>query len=385
VKIPQLGRLAALAVFGIAAAEVLIMISPFAGFFYASLRFEPILGLLSASPLTAWLDGFFLNHAVVTTSLPLELHRKAGLVVLVVGVAGFAISAVQVYGNKLLGRGVARGLLYRFVRHPQYLCLGLAGWGLLTLWPRFLLLGLWVTMLFLYAGLARYEERRMEERFGDVYRGFAGTRGAFLPGSPIRRLFEASFARLRPRALGWVSAYVVCLLLAFSLGFVLRAHTRASTALVVEPEDRAVVISAWPQPDDWIRGVYRAAVANPEVGGRLEDAAGEQPLVVTVLPPRYGMKGMYYESTPGRPHRGGDGRTLMGVDPDRANEAVEVVFSRADKAYRPRIALSEALDAAVRLTPLVVVDVVPATAEVLRVHVPPPRNAWGAKVVMPMF
>lgn len=103
------------------------------------------------------------------------------------GLAGFAVSAAQVYGNKLLGRGVARGLLYRFVRHPQYLALGVAGWGLLTLWPRFLLLGLWVTMLFLYAGLARHEERRMAERFGDAYRRFAvmgAPRSAWMVSSP---------------------------------------------------------------------------------------------------------------------------------------------------------------------------------------------------------
>jgi protein-S-isoprenylcysteine O-methyltransferase Ste14 len=385
VKLPQVGRLGALAVTSVAAAEVLLMVSPFAGFFYASLQFEPLLGMLAASPVTAWLDAFFLNHAVVTTSLLLELHRKAGAVVLVAGLAGFAVSALQVYANKLLKRGMATGLLYRFVRHPQYLSLGVAGWGLLTLWPRFLLLGLWVTMLFLYAGLARHEERRMAERFGDTYRRFAKTRDALLPGSPIRRLFEASFGRLRPRALGWVSAYVVCLSVAFSLGFALRAYTRASAAMVIEPEDRAVVISARPQPDEWIRRVYRAAVADADVRGHLERGAREQPVVVTVLPPRYGMKDMYYQRTPARPHTGGGWRTLMGVDPDATDDPVELVFSRVEKAYQPNLALTDALDAGVRLIPLLVVDVLPAMAQVVRIHVPPPQNAWGPNVVMPLF
>ena len=87
--------------------------------FYASLRFEPVLGVLSTSPLTAWLDGFFLNHAVVTASVVLEWQRTVGLGLIVVGLAGFALSAVQVYGNKLRKRGVTRGFLYRFVRHPE--------------------------------------------------------------------------------------------------------------------------------------------------------------------------------------------------------------------------------------------------------------------------
>jgi len=140
-------------VLGVAAVEVLIMISPFAGFFYASLQFESLLGFLSKSSWTAWLDGFFLPHSVITTSLLLEWHRKVGLALVFLGLGGFLVSAVQVYGNKIRKRSVAKGLLYRFVRHPQYLCLSVAGWGLLTMWPRFLLLGIWVAMLFLYAGL----------------------------------------------------------------------------------------------------------------------------------------------------------------------------------------------------------------------------------------
>ncbi|MBT8363079.1 MAG: hypothetical protein KJP23_00135, partial [Deltaproteobacteria bacterium] len=64
----HIGRFGAILVLGIAALEVLIMISPFAGLFYTSLRYESLFGVLSQSSLTAWLDGFFLNHSVVTTS-----------------------------------------------------------------------------------------------------------------------------------------------------------------------------------------------------------------------------------------------------------------------------------------------------------------------------
>lgn len=379
-----LGRLSALAVLGVAAAEVLIMISPFAGFFYASLGFEPALGFLSTSPITAWLDGFFLNHAVVTRSALLEWQRRAGPGLIVLGLAGFVLSAVQVYGNKIRKRGVAKGLLYRFMRHPQYLCLGVAGWGLLTMWPRFLLLGIWVTMLFLYAGLARFEERRMAERFGDDFRRFADARGAFLPGSPIRRVFDATLGRLRPRALGWATAYVFCLALAFSLGFAARAWTRASTAILVEPEHRTVVVSAWPKPEEWMAKVLREALNHDEVGRRLRDGRGESPIVATILPPGYGMKGMYYKLPPGLP-AGERAGPLMGVDPDTTDEPVELVFARAEKAYRRTLGLGDALDAGVRLTPLLVVSVVAARGEVTSVRVPLPRNAWGPGVVMPVF
>ena len=53
----QLGRLGAVLVLGLAACEVLIMISPFAGFFYGGVRFEPFLGFLSESRASAWLNG----------------------------------------------------------------------------------------------------------------------------------------------------------------------------------------------------------------------------------------------------------------------------------------------------------------------------------------
>lgn len=372
-------------VFGVAAAEVLIMISPFAGFFYAGLRFEPLLGFLSRSPATAWLDGFFLNHAVVTASPLLELHRKAGPVVLAIGLGGFLLSALQVYGNKVLRRGVVRGLLYRFARHPQYLCLGIAGWGLLSMWPRFLLLGIWVTMLFLYAGLARYEERRMEARFGEDYRRLAGSRSAFLPGSPVHRLFVATFARLEPRALGWAAAYVFCLGLAFSLAFALRAYTRASTAILFQPEHHAVVVSAWPKPEEWMAQVFRVALSHEQVRERLRAVRVGTALVATILPPRYGMKGMYYTLPPGQRASGHASGPLMGVDPDSSDEPVELVFSRAEKPYREGLALEAALDVDVRLVPLVVVSVVPGSGEVVSVRVPLPRNAYGPAVIMPVF
>lgn len=380
-----LGRYGALAVLGLAAAEVIIMISPFAGFFYAGARFEPLLGLLSRSPLTAWLDGFFLSHSVVTTSALLEWQRKIGVYLFGLGLAGFFVCAFQVYGNKLSRRGVATGLLYRYVRHPQYLCLALAGWGLLTAWPRFLLLGIWVTMLFLYAGLARFEERRLEERFGEGYRSFGATRGAFFPGSPFHRLFEATFGRLRPRPLAWAGAYVFSLALAFSLAFGLYAHTRANAAVLFQPAQQTVVVSVWPQPEEWLAKVYQAALTDEQVRQRLAQAG--QPLVATILPPRYGMKGMYYKRPPTEDAREKtrERGPLLGVDPATTDEPVEVVFSRARKPYKDDLPLREVLDPGVRLTPLVVAEVLPATGEVTGTHVPLPQNAWGPNVVMPLL
>jgi hypothetical protein len=164
-----------------------------------------------------------------------------------------------------------------------------------------------------------------------------------------------------------------------------RAYTRASTAIAVQPQHRTVVVSAWPKPEEWVAKVFRAAVSHEAVQRRLRDTQGDSPIVATILPPRYGMKGMYYTLAPGQPADGESQGPLLGVDPDTTDEPVEVVLSRAEKAYKPTLALEDALDADVRLTPLVVVNVVPASGEVTTVKIPLPQNVWGPKVVMPVF
>lgn len=51
---------------------------------------------------------------------------------------------------------------YARVRHPQYSFLALAGLGLLIVWPRFILLIIYIQMLWFYYLLARSEEERMQ-------------------------------------------------------------------------------------------------------------------------------------------------------------------------------------------------------------------------------
>ncbi len=59
--------------YGLVMFEVIIMISPFAFYFYAA--YGPTLKWLNHSRATAWLTGFVLPHAVFTTSPFLEFLR----------------------------------------------------------------------------------------------------------------------------------------------------------------------------------------------------------------------------------------------------------------------------------------------------------------------
>ena len=110
------------------ALEIVIMISPFAFFFYAV--FNPFLLALNQSPMTRWLTAFFLPHMIVPPNEALKVIRILGSVFFVGGTLLFFVCAIQVYAGKLLKKGVATGGLYRIIRHPQYLGLGLAALGL---------------------------------------------------------------------------------------------------------------------------------------------------------------------------------------------------------------------------------------------------------------
>lgn len=128
--------------------EVLIMISPFAAFFYAA--FNPFLLFLAGSQATHWLADFFLPHMVSPPSALLKMIRVSGSFFFVGGATVFLVCAGQVYFDKFFRRGPALRGLYTWIRHPQYGALAVTGIGLSILWPRFLTVVLWVAMMGLY-------------------------------------------------------------------------------------------------------------------------------------------------------------------------------------------------------------------------------------------
>jgi protein-S-isoprenylcysteine O-methyltransferase Ste14 len=203
--------------------EIVIMISPFAFFFYAA--FNPFLLALNQSSITRWLTAFFLPHMVVPPNEALAIVRILGSVFFVVGTLIFLVCAAQVYMDKLLKKGVATKGFYTVIRHPQYLGLGFAALGLAIMWPRFLTLTLFAVMLFLYYLLAKDEERRMTNRFGDSYISYMDRTGMFFPRVIEKVLIGSSKSQQR---LGFGKAiliFVVLLVVVIGSGFILRAYT----------------------------------------------------------------------------------------------------------------------------------------------------------------
>jgi protein-S-isoprenylcysteine O-methyltransferase Ste14 len=207
----------------IVAMEIVIMISPFAMFFYSV--FNPFLTALNSSSLTRWLAAFFLPHMVVPPNLTLQTLRIIGSILFVVGLTIFLYCAIQVYGGKILRRGPAKWGFYAIVRHPQYAALAMAALGMSIMWPRFLTLALFAVMLFLYYLLGVSEENRMLSRFGESYQEYVNRMGMFVP-KPIERIFIGNNHVRKPLTFAKGAMILITLLIIIiGGGFVLRSYT----------------------------------------------------------------------------------------------------------------------------------------------------------------
>ena len=78
-------------VFFIVAFEIMIMISPFAFFFYSV--FNPVFHFLDSFTATRWLTTFFLPHMILPHTLFLKAVRVFGSVCFVVGSLTFFVCA----------------------------------------------------------------------------------------------------------------------------------------------------------------------------------------------------------------------------------------------------------------------------------------------------
>ena len=268
----------AIVLYFVIALEFLIMISPFAGFFYSV--FNPVLIAADRYPATRWLSAFFLPHMIVPPDALLKFIRVMGSVLLVAGVAVFLVCAMQVYAHKLLKKGAALRGLYTVLRHPQYLGLGVAGLGLSILWPRFLILLLWLVMLLLYYLLAVDEERRMLRTYPATYAPYMEKTGMFLPRQLERRVLPAS-------RVGKGAAFLLIAALVLGGAFALRDYTVQHLPLWSEANVVAVAVN----PDDAPMMDYRLpdVLRLPEVRARITE--GKRYLVY-FLPPNYIMQGL---------------------------------------------------------------------------------------------
>jgi len=388
--------------------EIVIMISPFAFFFYAA--FNPFLLALNQSSMTRWLTAFFLPHMIVPPNEVLTVVRILGSLFFVIGMLIFLICAAQVYGGKLLKRGVATKGFYTFIRHPQYLGLGLAALGLAIMWPRFLTLTLFAIMLFLYYLLAKDEEGRMINRFGESYIAYMKRTGMFFPYF-IEKVLTGN--QKPPQRLSIGKAVIIFLVLLVTIagsGFILRAYTVHHLPLGQVNDVDVITITG----EDLIiaKQLLPSVLQDPVISTKLQiikNSRGHR-LLAYFIPIDYVMQGMIADTgsewklfeqhktigmiteyifhpfahlTKGHSHHGSTGppEPSMHNSPAMKRRIVFIEISRDNGEL-----ISPFDDFNINLTrvPRFFVDVHLHTGEVLHVQDTPTGSGWGT-VPTPMF
>jgi protein-S-isoprenylcysteine O-methyltransferase Ste14 len=264
------------------ALEVFYMVTPFAAYLYGV--YGPGLDALRVTEATGWLVGFFLPHIVRETTSPLVTwHAAIGAALLVSGLVGFGVGAVQVYWRKLRRAGPVVGGVYRWIRNPQYVALMVSSLGMLLLWPRYLVLFGFVTVCFAYVLLARAEERICRRDFPE-YDAYAARTGAFLPAvveRPFRRIPWPQ--RRSGRGVATLAVYAAVLFVAF--GGARRTHDHAVSSVYVHATAVSVYVSLGRLDPDTIAGLARVAAAHPEVQAALGGHAGPDARFINYVMP----------------------------------------------------------------------------------------------------
>jgi protein-S-isoprenylcysteine O-methyltransferase Ste14 len=284
-KAMKISAFASILVFFVVAFEIMIMISPFAFFFYSV--FNPIFNWLGQFAATRWLTAFFLPHMILPPTLFLKTIRISGSAFFILGALVFIVCALQIYLGKLFKRGVADKGLYRYVRHPQYLALGVWGIGMSILWPRFIVLATLSLMFILYYFLAKDEERRMSNRYGESYETYLKNTGMFFPKSVEG--FFSFMGRFVPRPpLNYAVIPVMIIIAVLGSGFVLREITLAS--LPFESKDNLTIVSILPEDSESGANAI-AGILNGEHDGKISLSADKDYLGY-LMPADYIMQGM---------------------------------------------------------------------------------------------
>jgi protein-S-isoprenylcysteine O-methyltransferase Ste14 len=392
----------------IVALEFVIMISPFAFVFYAAMN--PFLLALNQSALTRWLTAFFLPHIVVPPNAFLKGVRVLGSVAFLSGMVVFVVCALQVYAGKLLRPGVAHRGLYAVIRHPQYLALAVAAWGLAVMWPRFLTLTLFGVMLFLYYLLARDEERRMLNRFGESYQRYLERTGMFMPRVVERLLGKGAEPPPGITPLRAIGILLGLLVVCVGSGFVLRGYTVRHLRLAqVSGVDTLTITTDDLEP---AKELVASVLAEPSVASKLKALHGgaDHRVLAYFLPINYIMQGMIADTGPewklfqhhrtfrmiaeyiihpfahvagGHQHMPG----MMHHDPSLHNSAMmkrRIIFLDISVGQKPLPSIFHDFDINAQRAPLFFVDVHLHTGEILQVKDLPEGSGWGS-VPTPMF
>lgn len=303
--------------------EFFYMASPFAIYFYSI--YGPGLEFINGNPALAWLSSTFLPHIVAeTSSMLVNLHNVIGILLVVIGFFGFCISAIRIYYSKLTRKEAVTSGVYKFIRHPQYLSLIICSFGLLLLWPRYIVLLSILAMLFAYYFLAKAEEAECEEKFGQSYVDYKNKTSMFLPFRlPLDDKLPSLPKSGMKRLLAILALYMFTAAVAVGIANGLRSW--ALNSLYALYNNDAVYISATKMAKDSLEHITKIALKNPEVQTRLKrsGAAAGSKFINYVLPVE-----LYVSEVPMNPVDGARGNHFL---PAKYNENLyKIIFTKAE-------------------------------------------------------
>ena len=249
--------------------EIIYMITPF-GIYYYSV-YGKGLNLLNNNLATAWLSSFFLPHIVETSSFILNIYKDIGWTLTIIGFLTFCIGAGQIYYYKLSKKGAVTGGIYNFIRHPQYVSLSICSFGLLLVWPRYLVLIMFITMSFTYYFLGKAEEKECEEKFGESYTIYKNKTNMFLPFNiPLAgRLPNLPKSGIK-RKLVILTLYVFALLISIVLANGIKSYSIGT--LYTSYVKNHSTISAIEIEKDKLEKIIEIALSDKDVQNRLDNA-----------------------------------------------------------------------------------------------------------------
>jgi protein-S-isoprenylcysteine O-methyltransferase Ste14 len=352
--------------------EIVYMISPLALYYYSA--YGPSLNFLHHWPQTAWLSQFFLPHYTESSSWILNSFHNVGWKIFWAGLILFLLGAGQIYYAKFTKQGAVTGGLYRFMRNPQYTAFAIMGFGVLLIWPRFLVLVMYVTMLFVSYWLAKHEEKECEEKFGERFKTYAANTPRFIPVKfPAIPWPESGLKRVAANLL----LFGAIMLLAVSIGISVRNYALNRSAILYT-NDAATIATALMSKAE-MEKTLQIALAPAEVQNKLAQAgygAGAK-LLNYIVPLSWFLPDLPLEKWPEGVHGHHQPKSFN-------RDEYKVLFTKAKLSTGKPIADDDIIKKTVAREPLIVVKVNKASGEILGIEQPPAYVRWG-NIPTPLF
>lgn len=373
--------------------EIFIMISPFAAYFYSF--YGPVIDYLYRSRYANWLTEFFLPHFVFIKDPFLQVIGFIQMFTFLFGIFLFLYAAIPLYYTKFRRKGIATKGIYCKVRHPQYLGLGIAGFGLLLYWPRFLILILYISMLFVYYLLAKNEEQRMINQYGKGYIEYMNNVPMFMPKNIGGKIYSFFFKGIKSEAIKILVLYILTLIVAVSAAFFLR-NVSINKIPIIKIDDLSA-ISVLPDQEKNILKIFEIIEKDNSIKELIKK---NRPELIYIMPSDFFLMAIITDMERLYPiefERPAGGNVLirffkifinytkmqMGIYHD-IHDLKRIIFVSVKDSKGESLQNRSIFSLGSRRYPLFQVDIDLATGEVISIKELKPRHKWGDSP-MPIF